>query len=202
MKIISLKFYLLFSLLSIGFVCKGQFNTVGFNYRQPIVTHNANNTNNKDDAIVDNRLERLLEIYNYEINNYAYPLNDFQITSNFGYRTHPIKKIKHYHSGVDLVSDNDTVRSVIVGEVIKVAHNKGYGYHIKIRGLDDAVYTYAHLNKILVYEGQIVSSAETIGIMGNTGVSTGKHLHFEVAIQNKRVNPISYINKKTQNYVL
>ena len=80
------------------------------------------------------------------------------------------------------------------GVVTRAGWGSGYGYVIYISHADGRETRYGHLSKILVKVGQSVSQGEKIALSGNTGVSTGAHLHFEILINGSQVNPLNYLN--------
>ena len=123
-----------------------------------------------------------------------------RVSSYFGLRLHPVFKMKRMHWGIDFPIPTGTpVRASAAGVIEKIvwgAKQSSYGKHIRI-GHDEVYSTlYAHLSKISVNEGQYVEKGDTIGLSGNTGISTNPHLHFEVFKDGKRVNPIKFLQKK------
>jgi murein DD-endopeptidase MepM/ murein hydrolase activator NlpD len=99
------------------------------------------------------------------------------------------------HTGIDLAGPyGSPIRAVTAGEVIEAGRESGYGYIVKIRHADGTVTYYAHMSKILVYSGHVIAGQE-IGKEGNTGHSTGPHLHFEVRINDVPINPIPWLAK-------
>jgi murein DD-endopeptidase MepM/ murein hydrolase activator NlpD len=118
------------------------------------------------------------------------PLNDFSISSAFGIRAHPITGRPKFHTGVDLVVDtSDDVRAVKNGKVVLARNYQDYGNTVIIRHERGLETLYAHLARIDVKEGQDVDLNTVIGLVGNTGSSTGKHLHFEVSVGGYPVDP-------------
>ena len=116
-----------------------------------------------------------------------------QTASGFGYRVDPIYKTTKFHSGMDFSANIGTpVYATGDGKVIKVGWESGYGKLIKIDHGFGYVTWYAHLNDYNVRVGQKVVRGEVIGKVGNTGKSTGPHLHYEVHVKGKVVNPINY----------
>ncbi len=115
--------------------------------------------------------------------------------SPFGYRMHPILHVIKMHTGIDLVALRGTpVYATGDGIVIRAdAASRGYGNHIRIAHGFGYITLYAHLSKILVHPGQVVHRGDLIGLVGSTGLSTAPHLHYEVRINNKPVNPINFI---------
>ncbi len=126
---------------------------------------------------------------------YIRPLSGGRVTSGFGYRNRPTKGASSYHKGVDFgVPTGTAVMASAYGTVIKAGWMSGYGYAIYIQHPDGKVTRYGHLSKILVKNGQSVSQGQKIALSGNTGVSTGPHLHFEILVGGSQVNPLKYIN--------
>jgi len=85
---------------------------------------------------------------------------------------------------------------VVIGIVILAGWQGGYGNTIMIHHGSGITTLYGHLKKILVRRGQIISRGEVIGLVGSTGVSTGPHLHYEIRINGKRVDPMNYLQQK------
>lgn len=121
-----------------------------------------------------------------------------RITSYYGYRIHPIFKSKIFHSGVDIGAPMGTpIKAANSGKVIYTGWYGGYGQvviidHGRVGGNPTST-LYAHQSRIAVSKGQSVSRGQVIGYVGSTGYSTGPHLHFEVRINGKTVNPLNYI---------
>ena len=115
-------------------------------------------------------------------------------SSQYGYRRDPITKRRKMHSGLDIVAPRGTVIKAPADGKIKYAGRKGsYGNVVVISHGYGLETRFAHLSKILVKKGQSVNRYQTIGRMGNTGRSTGTHLHYEVRIKGVAVDPINYI---------
>lgn len=101
------------------------------------------------------------------------------------------------HDGIDLGSAyGSAIRASVAGTVTLAAWNGDYGNCIRINSGGGFVEIYAHLSEILVTEGQVVRKGELIGRVGNTGRSTGPHLHFEIRKDGIPVNPLSYLPKR------
>ena len=115
-------------------------------------------------------------------------------TSGFGPRVHPIFGTVRQHNGIDLDGDTgDRVRSARSGEVILAGERSGFGNTIVIyHGLGYST-LYAHLSRVEVSVGQHVQSGDRIGAVGSTGWSTGPHLHFELRIDGRAVDPTPYL---------
>lgn len=117
------------------------------------------------------------------------------ISDKYGWRTHPVTKRRQFHKGMDIAcSRNTPVYSPADGVITLARYNGGYGRLIVIDHGFGYVTKFAHLNEYKVEVGQIVKRGEEIALSGNTGVSTGPHLHYEVLLNNKNVNPINYIS--------
>ena len=117
-----------------------------------------------------------------------------QITSNFGWRVHPIFGTQRMHTGIDLGADyGDAVRAADGGTVIHSDWMGGYGKTIIIDHGNGISTLYAHNSALLVEEGQAVSKGQVVSRVGSTGYSTGPHLHFEVRQGGSPVNPLNYL---------
>lgn len=128
------------------------------------------------------------------------PVQDYYVTSKFGFRKHPITQKRSFHSGVDMVTrSDDAVFPAKAGLVVLARKYYNYGNSIILRHENGVETLYAHLDKILVKEGDQVNLDTQIGVVGNTGQSTGKHLHFEVSVGGYPVDPYKVIS--TANYV-
>lgn len=134
-----------------------------------------------------------------DVSEFVMPVNG-KITSNFGFR----KKFNRMHYGVDLnLNTGDTVRAAFSG-VVRIVNNQknGYGKYVVIRHSNGMETVYAHFSKHLVSRSQIVIAGQPIGLGGNTGRSTGPHLHFEIRFLGIPINPsliVDFNNKKLLN---
>jgi len=116
-----------------------------------------------------------------------------RISSGFSMRIHPIYRINKFHYGMDFVAPVGTaVYATADGVVTMASEYLGYGNYIKIDHGYEYETAYGHLNSIGVRKGQKVVRGQVIGTVGNTGISTGDHLHYEVIHRGKAVNPINY----------
>ncbi len=117
-----------------------------------------------------------------------------RISSPFGKRTDPLNSKKAYHSGIDFRGNTgDKIRATGDGVVSKASYDKGYGYNIVLSHGKEYSTMYAHLSKRLVKKGDRVKRGQVIGLVGNSGRSTGSHLHYEVRRYGKAVNPKKYM---------
>ena len=122
------------------------------------------------------------------------PISGGRLTSRFGKRKAPTKGASTYHKGVDWsIPVGTSVVASSGGEVIRAGWGSGYGYCVYIEHPDGKVTRYGHLSKVLVKVGQTVNQGEKIALSGNTGISTGPHLHFEILVNGAQVNPLSYL---------
>ena len=126
---------------------------------------------------------------------YIKPISGGRLTSGFGRRKSPTKGASSYHKGIDWATPVGTaVMASNGGVVTRAGWGSGYGYVIYIQHSDGRETRYGHLSKILVKVGQSVKQGEKIALSGNTGVSTGAHVHFEILIGGSQVNPLEYLN--------
>jgi len=124
----------------------------------------------------------------------AWPTAVREITSPFGWRTHPIFGTQRYHSGIDIGADyGDLVSAADGGVVIFADWMGGYGKAVIIDHGKGISTLYGHNSELLVTEGQHVRKGEAISRVGSTGYSTGPHLHFEVRQDGSPVSPLNYL---------
>ena len=129
--------------------------------------------------------------------NVCLPLDFLKVNSKYGYRQDPVLKCTKFHDGIDLKCSYDYVYSMLPATVREVHHgNKGYGnYVILDYGIMECLY--GHLSAIVVEEGEIIPAGSVVAISGNTGKSTGPHLHIRLRKNGKSVDPkpfISFLN--------
>jgi len=117
-----------------------------------------------------------------------------RMASGYGYRIHPIYKVRKMHWGMDFSAPTGSeIFATGDGKVVEVKKKyNGYGHHVKIQHGFGYETLYAHMSKILVRKGQKVERGEVIGLVGSTGTSVAPHLHYEVFKEGKRVNPAHY----------
>jgi murein DD-endopeptidase MepM/ murein hydrolase activator NlpD len=113
-----------------------------------------------------------------------------------GYGGRDLKGSYDFHLGIDIPNNKGTeIYASDGGEVIWAGYTPSYGYSVRIQHKDNFITVYAHLSKILVSVGDMVYQGQNIGLMGDSGVAYGSHLHFEVRIGSLTVNPIKYLPK-------
>lgn len=134
-------------------------------------------------------IENIPDTFKVNLENFTMPTMG-HITSNFG----PRRRRMHY--GIDLkVQIGDTIYAAFDGKVrVKQYERRGYGYYIAIRHPNGLETVYGHLSKFLVSEDDVVKSGDPIALGGNTGRSTGSHLHFELRFLGNPINPIKMID--------
>ncbi len=126
---------------------------------------------------------------------YIKPISGGRLTSRFGRRSRPTRGASTNHKGVDWATPTGTaVFASCGGTVAKAGWGSGYGYVVYINHPDGRQTRYGHLSKVLVSPGQTVSQGQKIALSGNTGISTGPHLHFEILINGSQVDPFAYMN--------
>lgn len=163
------------------------------NYNMNSVNENIVIGNQKlslEKSDLTNKMLNLSKIKNYKI---LWPVDSENITSEFGDRYHPVLKQMKFHRGIDIAGKKgETVRASFNG-IVTFAGEKGeYGYMVELERDDGLRVRYAHLDKMNVVVNQLVSEGEKIGEVGNTGMTTGDHLHFEIIIDSIPVNPLKF----------
>lgn len=123
------------------------------------------------------------------------------VSSSFGERVHPITGELKMHQGLDLAAEEGSAVSAAKGgKVILAGQAEGYGNLVIVEHSDGQQTYYGHLQNILVTQGQAVSAGQQLATVGNTGLSTGPHLHFEIrTADGKAVDPLPLVAKGIQN---
>jgi murein DD-endopeptidase MepM/ murein hydrolase activator NlpD len=118
-----------------------------------------------------------------------------RLTSRYGYRIDPFTRRKAFHSGIDIATRTGTaVHAAQGGTVVYVGKRAGYGRTIILEHRFGYRTLYGHLDSYDIRRGQTVSAGQIIGRVGNTGRSTGPHLHFEIWLRNRKINPLTQTN--------
>ncbi len=130
------------------------------------------------------------------------PVSYGRISSPFGSRINPVTQQRHFHSGIDLTCQpGETIHAAADGVVETIRPgNQGYGNYLTVRHTFGFMSLYAHMKSFKAKSGQFVSKGDVIGICGNTGRSTGPHLHFEVRFLGRALDPIHFIEWSPENF--
>ena len=165
-------------------------------------------------AVIDGKIRRIYKFKNNGVSEYVdskgiilgnsnskmmfmQPIAYKKISSYFGARKHPISGRIKGHTGIDFAANIGTpIKAAASGIISKASYYSGYGKYISISHGDNLKTAYGHLSKILVKKGQYVTQGQIIGHSGNSGNSTGPHLHYELIKNGKFINPLSYISCK------
>ena len=134
----------------------------------------------------------------------CYPLSHIKVNSPYGYRKDPFTGKRKFHNGIDLHARSAKVFAMKQGRVIAVGQDKVSGKYVTLRHGNFTV-SYCHLSQISVSQGQDVLSGDVVGITGNTGRSTGEHLHITIRQKREYVNPrifLDYINSVKESCVM
>ena len=194
------KVFFLLALFLISITGYAQFNTVVPVKEVPTVTPTIATQENRtiaeienesvfiNDAFADQR-RAMLERRKY----FSLPMDTIIINSPYGERIDPIDGTTRRHNGIDLAAYNEYVYSVMPGRIVKTGKNRSYGNYVEIEH-GDFRSLYAHLQNVLVSARQSVEAGQPIAISGNTGRSTGEHLHFEMRYKDKFINPTPILN--------
>ena len=132
----------------------------------------------------------------------GYPIVNKGITGNFGWREHPVLKRREFHPGIDLRADVGTPIYAPANGVVEFAgyNENGYGYNVILLHNFGFKTVFAHMTRRdVVKAGQFVKKGDLIGYSGNTGLSTGPHLHYEVRFINKTLEPLYFLNLQRKN---
>ena len=128
---------------------------------------------------------------------FSIPVKIGILTSHYGMRFHPIKKKTLFHAGIDIgKNEGAKVFTIGNGRVVAVGNEKNYGNYAIVKHNFGYSSLYAHLDAVSVKENQKIKRGHPIGTVGNTGSSTGPHLHFELRKNDKLINPERFFNLK------
>lgn len=168
------------------------------------VTANVYSRNGKEydreileEDVIEEPVAKIVEVGTIEPPTFIVPVNGAKVTSNYGYRKLAIYNYAlKLHSGIDYgVATGTTVKASCSGTVIQAGWNGGYGYCVTIQHANGIKTKYAHLSKIYVKTGAKVTQGQKIALSGNSGNSTGPHLHFEIIVNGVAKDPRNYLNK-------
>jgi len=125
-----------------------------------------------------------------------FPVNVPYRSSSYGWRHDPILGIRAFHNGLDFTAaQGEPIKVTASGIVTKVGKAPDYGNFVVVNHGDQLETRYAHASKILVNEGDIVEREDVIALVGNTGRSTGPHLHYEIRYKGRSLDPRQYLKK-------
>ncbi|MCK4410978.1 M23 family metallopeptidase [Candidatus Bipolaricaulota bacterium] len=117
------------------------------------------------------------------------------VVSPFGWRIHPVLGNYHHHNGIDIdVASGTTIYAAAPGKVYFVGEDNGYGTLVVLRHSDGYYTFYGHLSEALVYKGQFVEAGQPIAESGNSGISSGPHLHFEIRNHEFPLDPLRFLS--------
>ena len=129
---------------------------------------------------------------------YKWPVDCYIITSEYGYRIHPLQQTTKFHAGVDIgAQSGQAIYAADSGSVAVSTYNDSYGNYVLINHGNGNSTLYAHMSSTAVSSGQSVSKGQVIGYVGSTGWSTGPHLHFEIRSGGSTVNPLQFFSGYT-----
>ncbi len=136
---------------------------------------------------------KALELAKGKTSGFVWPLFG-ELSSFFGPRIHPVSGKNDFHEGIDLeVSEGTSVYASKAGRVVLAGKNGGYGIQVMIDHGNGYRTTYGHLSETRVYRGQFIEGGQLIALSGNTGLSTGPHLHFEIRQYGRALNPLAIL---------
>jgi len=128
---------------------------------------------------------------------FIYPVKGAKLSSPFGWRDDPFTGVRRHHAALDLSAPQGTaVKAAMEGRVSGCGFNMTYGNFIILSHPGGFQTMYAHLHTVLVKKGEQLAQGTQIGTVGNTGYSTGPHLHFAVFRNNRAVNPLDFLNPR------
>jgi len=119
-----------------------------------------------------------------------------EISSAFGRRAHPFRHVMHFHTGVDIRARRGTpIMAAASGRVVYAGWRRGYGLMVEVEHGSGFRTVYAHCSKLQVRIGTMIQAGSTVGLVGNTGVTTGCHLHFEIMRGAVLIDPLSFFRR-------
>lgn len=192
MKAIKLPILILTFIFSTPFA-HAQFNTIGYVKKHhihkktsPQETTNVAPVDSivKSDSLPKNVAHDILPYLNVSL-----PLKSIRINSKFGMRNHPLMNKTIMHNGVDLAAHYEKVFSMFPGEVISVGQDYRSGKYVTVKTGGYTI-SYCHLSAFCVSKGMFVNAGEALGLSGNSGMSTGPHLHITTKKDSKVFDPV------------
>ena len=140
---------------------------------------------------------KLAQARSYDGGAFCWPAPSYtRVSSEYGYRIHPIYGTQKFHNGVDLAAPGGSpILAAYDGVVVAATYNASMGNYVMIDHGDGLYTIYMHASSLLVSAGQSVSRGQKIALVGSTGNSTGNHLHFSVRLNGSYVSPWNYISR-------
>ena len=191
---------------------KAQFNTVSDNVcrykvrkvkekfllpaNQPVDSIQANLLQQETDSMDSKQKQRISSYPSI-----TYPLKSIKVTSPYGYRRDPFTSKLSWHNGLDLRAKNEPIYAMMDGTVEKVGYDNRSGNYVTLRHGNYHV-SYCHLSSIIVRKGESVFPGIIVGVTGNTGRSTGSHLHLTCKKDGKSINPTILLNLIEKSFAL
>ena len=125
-----------------------------------------------------------------------YPVNVPYRSSSYGWRQDPFRGVRAFHSGLDFsAAHGEPIIATAGGIVVEATQGINYGKFITLKHGDGLETRYAHASKLFVKKGDLVNKKDIIALVGNTGRSTGPHLHYEIRLNGRPLDPTNYIRK-------
>ena len=191
---------------------KAQFNTVSDNVcrykvkkveekfllpaNQPVDSIQAHLLQQETDSM-DSKQKQWISSYS----SITYPLKSIKITSPYGYRYDPFTGKQSWHNGLDLRAKNEPAYAMMDGIVEKIGYDNRSGNYVTLRHGNFYI-SYCHLSSIIVRKGEYVYPGIIVGVTGNTGRSTGNHLHLTCKKDGKSFNPAILLNLIEKSFAL
>ena len=120
----------------------------------------------------------------------AQPLSWYNVTSEYGWRKHPITRKSDFHSGIDLATaEGVPISPALEGIVLQSGYSASYGNYVKLLHGGGVMTLYCHMQYVFVRAGELVAPGSVLGTVGSTGAATGPHLHFELLYEDVRYDP-------------
>ena len=176
-----------------------QFNTIGTFNSKHIKTNNPPKSNETltDSISLPDSMTETGSFENIDVEEggspVALPLRKIHISSGFGMRKHPIYNKRMMHNGIDLSARHEDVLSMLPGKVLRVGYDSRSGKYVTVQTANYTV-SYCHLSEQYVKTNDYLQAGEPLGLTGNTGASTGEHLHLTTKKDGKVFDPTILIN--------
>ena len=207
MKIQRKIFLTIFAISMTHTISYAQFNTVSMEksfYKVEVATASDNVDDDNRREIVSTPGTIITEHEAREltpVSIFRLPLDTLVATSPYGYRIDPFTRKRKMHSGIDFRASSDKVYAMMPGRVLKVGYDKISGNYVTLQHGSITV-SYCHLSQVLKNKNELVTVGEVVGVTGNTGRSTGEHLHLTCKIKGRAIDPsliLDYITRLTLN---